>query len=63
MRRYFESMSYWRLDVIVCFVISAVVTPADPISMLFVFVPLVVIWMIIRFAISRHLSAPTSGPS
>jgi hypothetical protein len=55
-RDYFKSLRYWRWDVLVCSCLAAVVTPADPVSLLIVFVPLTAAWLLIRYAIVQHFS-------
>lgn len=41
------------MDLTACFLIATIVTPADPFSVYYVAVPLIVIWMSVRFAIVR----------
>jgi len=53
---YFKSLRFWYLDVIVCYIIAALVAPADPMSVYLVFVPLMAIWGSLRFLLARRLS-------
>jgi len=55
-RDYFKSLRHWRRDVLVCCLLAAAVTPADPISLLIVAVPLTAAWLLIRYAIACQLS-------
>lgn len=52
-RSHFDSMAGWPMDLTACFLIATIVTPADPFSVYYVAVPLIVIWMSVRFAIVR----------
>jgi Sec-independent protein secretion pathway component TatC len=50
-RDYFKSLRYWRWDVLGCCCLAAAVTPADPVSLLIVGIPLTAAWLLIRYAI------------
>ena len=55
-RDHIHSLSNWRLDVIGCLFLAAAVTPADPFSLLAVFIPLSAVWLLMRYVIVRHLA-------
>jgi len=58
---YFQSMRFWRRDVIACWLLTALVTPSDPVSLLVVAVPLTAAWLLIRYAIVRNWSKDDRG--
>jgi Sec-independent protein secretion pathway component TatC len=55
---HFRTLDGWRLDVVAIIVFSAVVTPADPYSMLILGVILIAPWMLLRYAITRFYQTP-----
>lgn len=56
MRNYFRSFKYWLIDVLACYVVAAIVTPADPLSAWLAFAVLFPIWMLVRWVIYRRLN-------
>lgn len=56
MEHYFKSLRFWYVDVICGYLFACLVTPADPLSALIVFVPLMAIWLPFRFFLSRRFS-------
>jgi Sec-independent protein secretion pathway component TatC len=56
MKTYFKTLWFWPVDVILCYVVASLITPADPYSAMLVFVGLTTLWMIIRRVIARRLS-------
>jgi hypothetical protein len=51
---YFCSLRYWPWDVVGCFFLAAVVTPAEPYSLLW-FVPIAIAWLAFRFVLTHCL--------
>ncbi|MBA4019727.1 MAG: hypothetical protein C0483_21390 [Pirellula sp.] len=53
---HFHDLKSWRIDMLVCFLVAAVMTPAnaDPNRFYYIAVPLFVGWMFVRFVISRR---------
>lgn len=53
---YFRTFGGWRLlvDVGGCWLFSGLVTPADPYSLFFVFVPLLPLWLGFRYFVARN---------
>lgn len=51
---HFHDFKSWRIDLLVCFIVAALFTPAasDPNRIYFIALPLFAAWMSIRFAIS-----------
>jgi hypothetical protein len=58
-RCYFRSLRSWRVDVIWCFILATVVTPAEPYSLFIVLIvacSMATAWLVTRYAIARNLS-------
>lgn len=56
MRNYFRSMRNWPVDVVVCYFGAMLLTPADPVSHVLVFLPLLAVWMIVRYFLAMWLA-------
>lgn len=56
MRNYFRTLDNWPVDMGVCVIIAFVATPADPMSVVLFLLPLVLVWMLVRWLIYRRLT-------
>jgi len=55
MRTFFKSHWFLFVDVIGCYVLACLITPADPYSALLAFVLLLLFWLPVRYYIARRL--------
>jgi Sec-independent protein secretion pathway component TatC len=55
---HFRTLDGWRNDILAIIVISAIATPADPYSMWIMAIPLLAVWMTVRYVITRFYPTP-----